>query len=183
MKRLFDVVFSLIGIIVFMVPAAVICVCIKLLEHHPILFRQQRVGRFKKDFTILKFQTLVDNQPTKIGKVLRETGLDEVPQFINVLRGDMSIVGPRAIDRTDMVRMQWDDDYHARRWQCRPGITGYAQFYSSHLSKASFLLDMKYIERHNIFIDFLIIAATFAINILGKRRILGKQYGTNNEEK
>jgi lipopolysaccharide/colanic/teichoic acid biosynthesis glycosyltransferase len=176
MKRVFDIFFSIIALFVFCIPAIIIAVVSRFFEHHPVFYFQIRVGLHKKPYTMIKFQTMVDELPTPFGALLRNTGLDEIPQFINVLKGDMSIVGPRAIRVSDLQKMQWGDDEHAIRWSVRPGITGYAQFYSSHLSEESFQLDKKYIEHHNIAIDFSLICKTFLINIFGKRRILGKQY-------
>jgi lipopolysaccharide/colanic/teichoic acid biosynthesis glycosyltransferase len=81
-------------------------------ERHSILFKQERIGKDKKPFQILKFQTMVNEVPTSTGKLLRKTGLDELPQFINVFKGDMSIVGPRALTNYDIERLSWNDDYH-----------------------------------------------------------------------
>ena len=141
-------------------------------EHHPILFRQERVGKDLHYFKIFKIQTMVNGKVTHLGKYLRETGLDEVPQFINVLKGDMSIVGPRAITILDIKTKGWDKNEYSVRWSVRPGITGIAQLYDSSLSKASFFLDCVYIKNENILYDFNILCLTFLINIFGKSRIL-----------
>lgn len=172
MKRTFDILFSIIGLLVFAIPLAVLYILIKTREHHPFLFRQTRLGKKKRPFEMLKIQTMVDGQVTPIGRIIRSTGLDEVPQFINVLRGQMSIVGPRALTDSVVMAMKWDDAYHARRWAVRPGITGFAQLYAKEQSNASFFLDCKYIECSNVCLDFCLLCITFLINIFGKNRII-----------
>lgn len=172
MKRIFDILFSVIGLLIFAVPMTIVCLIIKIKENHPLIYRQIRLGRNKKPFKLYKIQTMVDEQVTPIGKYIRECGLDEVPQFFNVLKGDMSIVGPRALTCEDIYRMKWNDDYHKIRWSVRPGITGFAQLYAKHLSKASYFLDCKYIEESNMLIDFILLCITFLINIFGKNRVL-----------
>ena len=127
MKRIFDIVFSIIGLLVFSLPIGIVCLLIKCWEHHPILFKQTRIGKAMKPFPILKIQTMVDDQVTPVGRIIRATGLDEVPQFINVLQGDMSIVGPRALTIDSIREMNWDDGQHNKRWSVKPGITGFAQ--------------------------------------------------------
>ena len=129
MKRLFDITFSIIALIVFLFPMLVIVLLILLKEKHPVIFRPERIGKNKKPFNILKFQTMVDGIVTPTGKVLRRTGLDELMQFINVLRGDMSIIGPRALMMSDIERLGWNDEFHACRWSIKPGISGFAQIY------------------------------------------------------
>ena len=92
MKRIFDISFSLITLIVFSIPLIIIGFAIIFFYNHPIFFLQDRIGKSKKTFKIYKFQTLIDNKATKLGAILRKTGLDELPQFVNVFKGDMSIV-------------------------------------------------------------------------------------------
>ncbi|MEZ4847403.1 MAG: sugar transferase [Bacteroidia bacterium] len=171
MKRLFDIIFSLIALAIFAIPGTVIVLFLIIREKHNIFFRQERIGKNKSPFEILKFQTMVDEVPTRTGKVLRKTGLDEVPQFINVLKGDMSIVGPRALTDYDIQRLNWDDDFHKRRWSVKPGITGYAQLYGGQHRKTSWFWDTYYLRNHHVFIDFGIVFLSFMMNIFGKTRI------------
>lgn len=149
LKRLFDIVVSLVLLIVTLPLCLFIAAAIKLTSRGPVLFRQERLGRNRKPFTILKFRTMrvesVDtalpegtpsanaplyvsrgklhesNRRTAIGGFLRRTGLDEIPQFLNVLIGSMSIVGPRPfiVSESDI-----EDPHYARRFDVRPGITG-----------------------------------------------------------
>ena len=171
MKRLFDIVFSFIAIAVFALPALVISSVLACIEKHPVLFKQERLGRHKRMFKILKFQTMVNNVPTRTGRLLRQTGLDEIPQFLNVLKGDMSIVGPRALTLFDICRLGWYDSYHEIRWELKPGITGFAQLYGGQHRKTSWFWDKRYIQNHNILIDMGVIAISFLMNMFGKTRI------------
>ncbi len=171
MKRIFDILFSIVAFIVFLVPVIAIILAIVLFERHPIIFYQERIGLDKKPFKILKFQTLVENIPTKTGKFLRKTGLDELPQFINVFKGDMSIVGPRALTNFDIERLKWNSEYHKIRWNCKPGITGYAQIYGGQNKKSSWFWDTKYIKTHSLIKDFAVISISFLMNVFGKTRI------------
>lgn len=171
-KRLIDIVLSFIGIVVLALPMLIIALAIKLDSRGPALFRQVRLGLDGKEFTILKFRSMCvnaesqgsgvysekgDTRVTRIGKIIRATSLDELPQLINVLRGDMSFVGPRP----PLTYHPWPiEDYtpeQFRMFDVRPGITGWAQvngrktvewhkrialnvWYADHMS---LLLDMK----------------------------------------
>jgi lipopolysaccharide/colanic/teichoic acid biosynthesis glycosyltransferase len=114
---------------------------------------------------------LVDDKPTKFGALLRKTGLDELPQFVNVLKGQMSIVGPRALTQNDIIRLKWDSEHYVKRWTIKPGITGFAQVYGGQNKKTSWFWDKKYISNHTLFCDFGLLTISFLMNILGKRRV------------
>jgi len=178
MKRLFDIMFSCIAVGIFMLPSLITILFLTCKEKHSILFKQERIGKNKKPFMILKFRTMTDGVPTPTGKFLRKTGLDEVPQFINVLRGELSIVGPRALTQFDIDRLGWNDNHHAIRWECKPGITGPAQLYGGQHRKTSWFWDKRYIKTTNLITDFVIVALSFMMNIFGKtkvRRIIFQQ--------
>jgi O-antigen biosynthesis protein WbqP len=140
LKRFYDTVFSLIGLIILSPLLIFLAILIKLDSKGPILFKQKRIGRNKKHFYILKFRTMRIDTPkdtpthmlenpeqwiTKIGKFLRKTSLDEIPQIINILKGDMSIIGPRPAlwNQYDLVEERDKYDVH----KLYPGLTGYAQ--------------------------------------------------------
>ena len=171
MKRIFDILFSLIALTLFTAPMGVIAIFLRWKNEHPVLFKQDRIGLYKKAFRILKFQTMLNQIPTPIGKILRKTGLDELPQFINVLKGDMSIVGPRALIQQDIERLGWNDKYHAIRWHLKPGITGLTQIHGGQHRKTSWFFDKHYIQNHHLFLDFCLIMISFLINIFGKASI------------
>ena len=171
MKRIFDVIFSMIALLIFIIPILVVSFLLKSKEKHSIIFKQERIGFKKKGFDILKFQTIVNNVPTQTGKLLRKTGLDELPQFINVLKGDMSIVGPRALTKYDIDRLGWNDEYYDSMWNVKPGITGFAQIYGGQNKKTSWFWNKKYVDTSNVLVDFVLVIVSFGMNIFGKTRI------------
>lgn len=137
MKRLFDIVFSCIGLLLLMPLFVVLTVLIKLDDKGPVFFRQERIGKGFRPFRIFKFRTMAvvqsgnsslvtvrgDKRVTRVGKFLRRTKMDELPQLINVFKGDMSVVGPRP-EVARYVEM-FEDDYQ-EILQVKPGITDYA---------------------------------------------------------
>lgn len=171
MKRIFDITFSFVALSIFFFPILIASLIIKLYEKHPVIFKQQRIGLNKETFNIMKLQTMVNEVPTKTGRILRKTGIDEIPQFINVLKGDMSIVGPRALTDYDIKRLHWDTDYYSSRWKVKPGISGFAQIYGGQNKKTSWFWDKKYSEKSNVLTDFFVILISFSMNIFGKPRI------------
>ena len=171
MKRLFDITFSLLALTVFAFPVILISIVLVLREKHPVIFKQNRIGLNKSIFAIYKFQTMVNEVPTKTGKFLRKTGLDEIPQFINVLKGEMSIVGPRALTDYDIKRLNWNTATYSIRWNVKPGISGFAQIYGGQNKETSWYWDKKYIDHSNIAIDLIVVIISFAMNFIGKRRV------------
>lgn len=171
-KRFLDVVLSLVGIIVTSVIMLVVAILIKLESPGEVIFKQQRIGKNGKVFNIYKFRSMCkgaektgsgvysdknDSRVTKVGKIIRATSIDELPQFVNILRGDMSFVGPRP----PLTYHPWPyEQYTAEQrkmFNVRPGLTGWAQvngrkcvewhkrielnvWYVEHIS---FLLDIK----------------------------------------
>ncbi|MDD3118087.1 MAG: sugar transferase [Victivallales bacterium] len=171
MKRILDVGLALVALLLFALPMLVIGLLLRYREDHPVIFRQVRVGRYRRPFIIFKFQTMVAGEPTPVGRWLRRTGLDELPQFINVLKGDMSIVGPRALTAADMVRLGWDGSAYDWRWRVRPGITGLAQIYGGGHRRLSSFWDRQYLRRSGPGLDLVLILISFLMNIGGKEGI------------
>ena len=139
-KRFYDFIGAVIGLIILSPVFLLLIVFIKIDSKGPVLFKQKRVGRHKKHFNILKFRTMKIDTPketpthllknpdqyiTRMGKFLRKTSLDELPQIINILKGNMSIIGPRPAlwNQYDLVEER--DKYNVHKLY--PGITGYAQ--------------------------------------------------------
>jgi exopolysaccharide biosynthesis polyprenyl glycosylphosphotransferase len=185
MKRVFDVAFSLILLIIFLPLFMVVAVLIKLTSPGPVFFAQKRVGLNKRPFTMYKFRTMVlgadriqeqfahlnemtgpvfkiknDPRITPIGRILRKTSIDELPQLFNVLKGDMSLVGPRALPMRDYEC--FSEDWHRRRFSVPPGITCLWQVHGR--NSISFdqwmLLDMQYIDRWSLWLDLKILVLT-----------------------
>ena len=180
-KRLIDIGMSLAAILASLPLLALIAIFIRLDSRGPILFRQRRVGLGGRTFAILKFRTLTvvedgpqivqvredDPRLTRIGRWLRPLFLDELPQLFNVLRGDMSLVGPRphAVAHDVYYRAQIGD--YAARHAVKPGITGWAQVNGARGATPSLSdmqtrveLDLWYIAHANIALDLLIVART-----------------------
>jgi exopolysaccharide biosynthesis polyprenyl glycosylphosphotransferase len=183
-KRVTDLVLSTIGL-VFCLPMLALCaLAIKLHDGGPVFFRQQRVGRDGKPFTILKLRTMVvdaearlaelvgqnqregvlfklanDPRVTPVGRLLRATSLDELPQLINVVRGDMSLVGPRPALPVEVA--QFDEELLARQ-RVRPGITGLWQVEARDSSsfQAYQRLDLFYVENWSVSLDLAILLST-----------------------
>lgn len=175
-KRGFDIFFSLIAIIILAIPMMIIALWIKLdSPHEKVLFKQERIGINNVPFTILKFRSMRDDAPhqmatenfenpeiyiTRVGKILRKTSMDELPQLFNVLKGDMSIVGPRPLIPKEKYVLKLRDEYGANK--ILPGITGLAQVHGrdqvTDENKASY--DGKYALNVSLLLDASIILKT-----------------------
>lgn len=170
-QRLLDVVGAACGLVVFSPVMAAIAAAVWCEDRAPVLFRQERLGRNRRPFTILKFRSMRDGRVTRIGRLMRATGLDELPQFVNILRGDMSAVGPRPLTADDVQRLGWTTPHHDFRWQSRPGLTGLAQMAGAQSAHAALELDRVYLERRSLLLDCQLIALSFAVNAFGKARV------------
>lgn len=175
-KRGFDIFFSLIAIIILAIPMMIIALWIKIdSPHEKVLFKQERIGINNVPFTILKFRSMRDDAPhqmatenfenpevyiTRVGKILRKTSMDELPQLFNVLKGDMSIVGPRPLIPKEKYVLKLRDEYGANK--ILPGITGLAQVHGrdqvTDENKASY--DGKYALNVSLLLDASIILKT-----------------------
>ena len=145
----------------------------------PVLFRQERLGYNRRPFEILKFRSMRDGRVTRVGRLLRATGLDELPQLVNILRGDMSAVGPRPLTPDDVVRLGWSGPEFDFRWSCRPGLTGLAQLLGARPDDDALGLDRVHARAWNAARDCQLIAWSFAVNVFGKariRRLLRRRY-------
>lgn len=140
LKQIIDCIFAIVGLVVSSPLFLLLIICIKLDSKGPVLFKQRRIGKGKKEFYILKFRTMRIDTPkdmpthlledpdmyiTKVGKFLRKTSLDELPQIINIIKGEMSIIGPRPAlwNQYDLIKER--DKYGAN--DVTPGLTGWAQ--------------------------------------------------------
>lgn len=177
-KRLFDLLVSIVVIYITAPFLLLISIAIKLTSRGPVFFKQERLGKDGKVFNIIKFRTMVDNavnigsglstfegdpRVTKIGGFLRKTSLDELPQLFNVLKGDMSIIGPRPPVPYHPRKYNEYSEYQIQRFSVRPGITGYAQVKgrNSLTWDERIEYDVQYVKKQSFFIDFIIVLLTF----------------------
>ena len=178
-KRIFDIVCSLIAIILLALPMLIVAIAIKCDSKGPVLFKQQRVGKKKKLFKIWKFRSMyIDTDPnapthqlgdatshiTKVGKFIRKTSIDELPQLFNILFGKMSFVGPRPAlwNQDDLIAER--DNYHAN--DIKPGLTGLAQISGRDELEITVKakLDGEYVKKREFFYDiWLIIKTAFSV--------------------
>jgi sugar transferase EpsL len=164
-KRAFDVVVSAFALLLAAIPMAALAVAIRCTMGSPVLFRQVRPGLGGRSFTILKFRTMRDgDEPdaeriTRLGRFMRETSLDELPELLNVLRGDMSLVGPRPLLVAYLDRYTPEQ---ARRHEVRPGLTGLAQVSGRNATtwEQRFALDVEYVDSRTMALDLRIIGRT-----------------------
>lgn len=195
MKRLFDFLMSLIAIILLSPVILIVALAVKFTSPGPMLFKQRRIGKDNVEFEIYKFRTMRIDTPnvpthllenpeqwiTSIGKFLRKTSLDELPQLFNILKGEMSIVGPRPAlyNQLDLKEMRTKVGVH----KLVPGLTGWAQINGRDEIPLSLKvnLDKEYLERNNFFFDIKIIFMT----VLSVLKSDGVQEGKaeNNNEK
>lgn len=187
-KRTTDLIISGLAMVLLLPSVAAIAIVVKLGSRGPVIFRQERVGKDGKAFVFYKFRTMtVDVDPfgpspksgddprlTRIGKFLREYSLDELPQLFNVLKGDMSIVGPRPLYMSQMA--EWNDR-QKKRLLVKPGLTGLAQISGrAELTQEEKLeLDVQYVERASLWLDCKIVLATIAM-VFKRRGIYEKRY-------
>lgn len=180
-KRCIDIVLSLMGIILLSPLMFIVAILIKTMMPGPIFFKQKRVGKNKKEFDIVKFRTMkVDKEAeknldfskdeerlTKLGKVLRRTKIDELPQLFHVLIGDMSLVGPRP---TLMNQIEEYSLLQMNRLNVKPGMTGLAQVNGNTLLtwEQRIEYDLYYIKHYSILIDLKILIKTVGIIVLGE---------------
>ncbi len=122
---------------------AVVALAILLDDGGPVFFMQSRLGRGRAPFRIYKFRSMREGRVTRAGAWLRTTGLDELPQLVNLLRGDMSLVGPRPLTAEDVRRLGWEGAERDIRWSLRPGIAGLAQLYAGRGARLSWFLDRR----------------------------------------
>ena len=195
-KRGLDFFLSLLGLIVLSWLFLLFVIFIKAESRGPVFFRQTRVGKDKKEFVILKFRTMRTDTPkdvpthllenpeqyiTRIGKFLRKTSLDELPQMINILKGDMAVIGPRPAlwNQYDLISLR--DEYGAN--DVRPGLTGYAQISGRDELpieiKAKF--DGEYVQHMSLWFDIKIFFAS-VLSVLKCEGVVEGVLGENKKE-
>lgn len=172
-KRLIDIIVAFIGIVVLSPVFIVLYFVVKSKLGTPVLFKQERPGLYGEIFTMYKFRSMTDETDehgellpdeirlTKFGKLLRKTSLDELPELFNILKGDMSLVGPRPL----LVRyLERYTPEQARRHEVKPGLTGWAQINGRNAIswEEKFALDVWYVDNWSLWLDIKIFFMTFA---------------------
>lgn len=190
-KRFFDIVSSLLAIIVLAVPMVILAVLIRVKLGGPVLFKQERPGKDGRIFTLIKFRTMTNAcdengellpdevRLTKFGVFLRSTSLDELPELFNILKGDMSVIGPRPLLVQYLPRY---NEHQSRRHLVRPGLTGWAQVNGRNAIswEQKFDYDVEYVENVNLFLDIKIIFMT-VVNVIKKDGISSETSVTMEE--
>ena len=191
-KRFFDIIIALLFLPFILFVFVVIAPIIYFTDKGPVFYNAKRAGKRAKPFKMFKFRSMYVNSPdlrtadgstyngeddprvTRIGKILRKTSLDELPQLLNVLLGDMSFVGPRPT----LATKTWDelDDVRKKRASIRPGITGYSQAYyrNSITQDEKFAYDAYYVEHMSLWLDVKILLQT-VISVIKRDHIFVQQ--------
>ncbi|MBR1484450.1 MAG: sugar transferase [Prevotella sp.] len=188
-KRLFDILVSALCLIIFSPLFLLIFIGLKISSHAPAIFKQERIGKGGKPFFIYKFRTMVvndendgvpmlaepdDERLTRIGKFLRRHHLDELPQLWNVLKGDMSFIGPRPERQYFINQIMERDPRYVELYKIRPGVTSYATLYNGYTDTLEKMLrrlelDLYYLEHHSWRFDMQILFKTFISIVSGKK--------------
>ena len=182
LKRFFDIIFSLLGLIILFIPMLLIALMIRLDDKGPALFKQKRVGKNKKYYYMYKFRSMRTDAPeiptlaftdsgnyvTRLGMILRKSSLDELPQLWNILKGDMSFIGPRPALWNEYDLIEERDKYNANT--ATPGLTGLAQISGRNeitMEEKAFL-DSEYIKKLSFGLDLKCILSTIPAVISGR---------------
>ena len=189
-KRLFDIILSLVALPFVLLAIVIFAPIIYLTDKGPVFYNAERLGYKGRVFKMYKLRSMKVNSPnlkaadgstyngeddprvTKIGKLMRKTSVDELPQFLNVLKGDMSLIGPRAHLTTNYKGYDLLDEKRKKRLDVRPGITGYSQAYYRNAATAEQKLenDVYYAENISLWLDIKIIFKT-VISVLKRENI------------
>lgn len=187
-KRILDIISSLLAIIILSPLLAVTAVLVKTKLGSPVLFRQERPGKNEKIFTLMKFRTMTDERDengellpdevrlTKFGKFLRSTSIDELPELFNILKGDMSVIGPRPLLVEYIPRY---NEHQHRRHEVRPGLSGWAQVNGRNTVswEDKFDMDVYYVDNYSFAMDVKILFMT-VLNVLKREGISSETSAT-----
>ena len=190
-KRILDIISSLLAIIILSPLLAVTAVLVKTKLGSPVLFKQERPGKDEKIFTLMKFRTMTDERDesgellpdevrlTKFGKFLRSTSIDELPELFNILKGDMSVIGPRPLLVEYIPRY---NEHQHRRHEVKPGLSGWAQVNGRNAIswEDKFNYDVEYVDNYSIVMDVKILFMTI-LNVLKRDGISSETSATMEE--
>ena len=178
-KHTFDLTVSLLGLVILAIPFLIIAIIIKMTSKDPVFFKQHRPGKNGKLFRLYKFRTMNElknkngnllpdeERLTKIGRFLRRFKLDELPEFWNVLKGEMSLVGPRP---TIPKQIQYYNKFQKRRLLMIPGMTGWAQINGNTILNwdKRIILDVWYVDHCSLLLDLYIMIRTLSVILFGE---------------
>jgi len=183
-QRTLDIVLSLIGLIIGIPLMIIFGIAIKLETPGPVFYKQERLGKSGKKFQLCKLRSMYvdaekngdqwakknDDRISKVGRVIRKTRIDEIPQLFNVLKGDMSIIGPRPEREIFYAKFNGDIPGFINRLQVKPGLTGWAQVNGGYdlTPKEKLELDMYYIENRSVKLDMIILLKTVRVVLTGE---------------
>ena len=196
-KRLFDLIFAFMLLPIFLLVFIIVGPLIVITDGFPIFYNSQRRGMHGVPFQMYKFRSMKNNAPdirnedgstfnsendpriTKIGRILRKLSIDEIPQLLNIIKGDMSFVGPRPNLSTKSYSSL--DDLRKKRLSVRPGITGYSQaYYRNSISQhEKYVYDGYYVDHISFILDFKIVLKTFSTVLLRKNIYINKPDSKN----
>ncbi len=182
MKRIIDFIIGILGVIILSPLFLFISVCILIYDGTPVFFKQTRVGKDNKEFRIYKFRTMkngtgdiatkslkdANKKITSVGKILRVTSIDEIPQLFNLINGTMSLVGPRPLIPGEKEIRKLREKHNV--YSVMPGITGWAQVNGRDeiTDEEKVLLDEEYVKKHNLLFDIKILFLTVKTVVTGK---------------
>ena len=182
-KSFIDITLSVLGLLVMAIPMLIIAIIIRCDSPGPALFKQKRLGKNQKEFTVYKFRTMCDHafekggvasseqdvRITKIGKLLRKTSLDEIPQMINIIKGEMAIIGPRPILSFEFDDYK-DNPRYAHRYDARPGMfcTVDLDLRATASREQQFEMDAEYVDKMSFGLDFKVFFGIIKTVVLGK---------------
>lgn len=192
-KRLFDCLLAGVGTLVSLPLCGAISLAIKLEDGGPIFYRQSRMGIGNRSFRVVKFRSMIanaeastgpvwaaenDHRLTRVGRILRAMALDELPQLWNIIKGDMSFVGPRPERPEFVIKFRREIPGYDQRFSVRPGLTGLAQIhgqYDSH-PRDKLRYDLLYIKKQTLWLDIKLIALSFWITLRKKWEHRGRKF-------
>lgn len=182
-KAFIDITLSVLGLIILAIPMLIIAIIIKCDSPGPALFKQKRLGKNQKVFTVYKFRTMCDHafeiggvassehdaRITKIGKILRKTSLDEIPQMLNIIKGEMAIIGPRPVLDFEFEEYK-DNDRYAHRYDAKPGMfcTVDIDLRATATREQQFEMDAEYVDKMSFGLDFKVFFGIIKTVVLGK---------------
>jgi len=179
-KRLFDILLASIGVVVTFPLWALFSILIFSCDKGPIFYRQERVGRYGRRFQMLKFRSMDANSKTTLmGNFLRSTAMDELPQLLNILKGNMSFVGPRPIIPEELSPLGPEE--LRLKLSIRPGLTGMAQVYAGKKSaeKEKLRYGILYMKNQSLWLDIKLILLSLLISIKGRWEIKDRNKGSD----